>query len=83
MKLASSSIPSEARSRWQNQIRLQRGSGLLSAACALRSLGAPVVATLSVADSRDVLRGVLQGSGLNQQLLNFPQPAEISGGVGL
>ena len=83
MKLASRSNPWQARSRWQNPVRLQRGSRLLSAACALRSLGAPVVATLSVADSRDVLRGVVQGSGLNQQLLNFPQLAEISGGVGL
>ena len=83
MKLASSSNPSEARSRWQNQVRLQRGGGLLSAACALRSLGAPDVVTLSGSESRVVLRGVLQGSGLNQQLLNSPQSAEISGGVGL
>ena len=83
MKLASRSSPLQARSLWQNQVRLQRGSRLLSAACALRSLGVPGVATLSGAESRVVQRGVVQGSGLNQQLLNFPQPAEISGGVGL
>ena len=83
MKLASSSNTSEARSLWQNQVRLQRGGVVLSGVCALRSFGVPAVATLSGAESRVVLRGVLRGSGLNQQLLNFPQPAEISGGVGL
>ena len=41
------------------------------------------VAALSVADSMDVQRCVFQGSVFCQQLLNFPQPVEKSGGVGL
>ena len=41
------------------------------------------VVALPVADSMDVQRCVLQGSVFCQQLLNFPQPVEKSGGVGL